>query len=83
MSSLKFEDAHKVLSRVIYLLGVIYLAVSGLHFGKFFFDPDKLITNIAIGVLILTSGFIIYHIFETKADIRMLNERQDRLENGT
>lgn len=75
----KYEDTHTILRNIIYGLGSIFTFISILHFGFFYYDLDKLITNIVLGILITLQGYWFHEKAETSADIKMLLEHINRV----
>lgn len=60
------EEA-KPIYTTISLLGVVYLIIIIIHFGFQFYDLDKLLSNIIIGILVVGFGWLVkeFYNFQT------------------
>jgi len=76
------------LSFVLVFIGFIYLLISILQFGIYFYDKSQLITNIVIGYSIFMLSYVYWYfknndrkIDEIRDDFKSFHNQLDRLEN--
>jgi len=58
-------------------LFILYGFISSLHFGFFFYDLDKLITNLAITFI----GILLSHVYILKKDVSAIDKIVTKLDN--
>jgi len=75
-----FEDM-PLICKIVWICGIVYLFVTFIHFGVYFYDLDKLITNLAVSVIILGFGWVVKKTLEQREDIKTIVNRQNKFEN--
>ena len=67
---------------IFFIISLGYLVVSILHFGIFFYNLDKLINNIFIGLIILTISYILKKIENLEYSFQSIDKNLNDVENS-
>jgi hypothetical protein len=85
----RYFDKSSDISRGISFIGLVWIVISFVHFGIYFYDLDKLLTNLMIGIGIIFAGYVVNYFKknveeEIVNDIKMIdknsNQRFDNIE---
>jgi len=70
------------IKKLLFVLAIIYALISILHFGIFYEDTDKMITNIVLAGTIFLLGYLIERQLDTERDVKAIDEKLRRLETS-
>jgi hypothetical protein len=66
---------------IVLILGIVYIFISYVHFGSQFYDLDKLITNLAVGLIIMGFSYLLKKDSEREKDVGAISKKADDTDN--